>query len=410
MINAGTETATGCQIAQLSALPLTVGYQTTDPATNATTGSANTPVDILSGQAQSFVLSITPMAIIDSTEVEFAFTCASGESGGTIAGANTLLLSASDTPVPDVIALSATAGNTGVLSLDSSAGAFALATINLGAADDVTVAADTGAVDLPVSLFVCETNPDGSCLAGPAATVAASIAAGGTPTFSVFSSASGAIANDPAVNRVFVRFTDSNGVVRGGTSVALENQLAEVPMQEGVPMLAENSLAVISQGLSLLFLDPNDPNAPNPALTGLQDLNLVVPCEQTGQLVAVGTFAVDDTTGSSTLDVNLSFEKCDGLNGSVNLLAISSFNETGGSFEITQTGSYSSPECSAITLVDVQTSAIIDSENEDQDNLGLTSLMTSGSISGVCDGQSFSRSLDGLDLEDEEALTNSCEI
>jgi len=300
VINAGTETATGCQITQLSALPLNVGFQTTDPATNATTGTANTPVDILAGQAQSFVLSVTPTAVIDSTEVEFAFTCTSGDSAGTIAGVNTLLLSASDTPVADVVALSATAQNTGVLSLDSSAGAFALATINLGAADDVVVAADTGNTALPVALSVCETNPDGSCMAGPAPTVATSIAAGGTPTFSVFSSASGAIANDPAVNRVFVRFTDSNGIVRGGTSVALENQIDD-QLFEGVPELAENSLAVLGQGLGLLFLDPTDPNAPNLGMPGVQDLNLTVPCEETGQLVAVGTFEVDQNTGSSTL-------------------------------------------------------------------------------------------------------------
>ena len=32
------------------------------------------------------------------------------------------------------------------------------------------------------------------------------------------------IAFDPAVNRVFVRFTDNGGVVRGATSVAVQTQ------------------------------------------------------------------------------------------------------------------------------------------------------------------------------------------
>ena len=40
VINAGSEIATDCQIDQLSALPLSVGFQTTDPTTNETTGSA----------------------------------------------------------------------------------------------------------------------------------------------------------------------------------------------------------------------------------------------------------------------------------------------------------------------------------------------------------------------------------
>ena len=417
VINAGTETATGCQIDQLSALPLNVGYQTTDPATNSTTGTANTPVDILAGQSQSFVLSVTPTAVIDSTEVEFAFTCTSGDSAGTIAGVNTLLLSASDTPVADVVALSATTQNTGVLSHESSAGAFALATINLGAADDVTVAADTGATALPVTLSICETNPDGNCQSSPASTVSTSIAAGGTPTFSVFSSASGAIANDPAVNRVFVRFTDSNSIVRGGTSVAIENQEnqeneenEESQPAEGVPMLAENSLAVLSQGLSLLFLEANDPNAPNPGVPGIQDINLVVPCEQTGQLVAVGTFTTDQMTGSSTLDANLNYQDCDGVNGSIDMLVVTSFNELGGAFEVNQTGSYSSPECAAVTLVDVQTSATVNPENDNQDDLGLSELTTTGSINGVCEGQSFDCTLDGVDLSDPDALANSCDL
>ena len=398
VINAGTETATDCQIDQLGALPLTVGFQTTDPATNATTGTANTPVDLLPGQAQSFVLSITPTAIIDSNEVEFAFTCASGESATTIEGVNTLLLSASDTPVVDVIALSATAQNTGVLSLDNSVGAFALATINLGAADsNVSVTADTGNQALPVQLSVCETNDSGECLqGGPAPSIVSNIASGGTPTFSVFSNASGAIANDPAVNRVFVRFTDSNGVVRGGTSVALENQVSA-----SVPNLANNSLAVLNQGLGLLEIDgePDD--------NGVFSLDATLACEQTGVFVVVGSLSVDPTgaTDSGTLDANLSFQDCDGVTGTVNIVVVSTFTDTEVSFNATQTGSYSSLECSAISLDNVQTSSVINLDGNDGTNPPLT---TSGSISGVCGNQSFTCSLDDVDLQDQDALDNSC--
>ena len=233
VINAGTETATGCQIDQLSALPLTVSFQTTDPETNLTTGTPNTPVDILAGESQSFALTIVPTAVVDSTQVEFSYNCASGETAETFNGVNTLLLSASDTPVVDVVALAATAENSGVLTLGDSIGAFALSSVNLGITGTVTVTADTGDENLPLELSLCETNPlNGSCLATPSSSVETNIETGASPTFSVFSSAFsaftssvGAIDIDPAINRVFVRFTDADGIVRGGTSEALENEL-----------------------------------------------------------------------------------------------------------------------------------------------------------------------------------------
>ena len=41
---------------------------------------------------------------------------------------------------------------------------------------------------------------------------------------SIFVKGSGAVANNPAVNRVFVRFKDTGGNVRGATSVAVKTQ------------------------------------------------------------------------------------------------------------------------------------------------------------------------------------------
>ena len=45
-----------------------------------------------------------------------------------------------------------------------------------------------------------------------------------TPPFAIFGTASAAIANSPAINRIFVRFTDAGGVTRGSTSVAVQTQ------------------------------------------------------------------------------------------------------------------------------------------------------------------------------------------
>jgi hypothetical protein len=46
IINAGSSTATACGIAAVSFVPAKADYQTTDPRTNALTGTLNTPIDI----------------------------------------------------------------------------------------------------------------------------------------------------------------------------------------------------------------------------------------------------------------------------------------------------------------------------------------------------------------------------
>ena len=54
--------------------------------------------------------------------------------------------------------------------------------------------------------------------------ILAVLAAGATPTFSVFLQANGAIPLDPANARVFVRFKDADGGLHGSTSVAVATQ------------------------------------------------------------------------------------------------------------------------------------------------------------------------------------------
>ena len=64
------------------------------------------------------------------------------------------------------------------------------------------------------------------CLAPPAATAALDIVAGATPTFSIFVAQSLGIAIpfDPAQARLFVRFADASGNLRGATSVAIRTE------------------------------------------------------------------------------------------------------------------------------------------------------------------------------------------
>ena len=224
ILNAGTVAAVNCGLTPIPPLPAAFLFQTTNPATNALTGTPNTPVDIPPGAAQSFLFAFTPTAPFASTDTQFSFRCTNTAPAPIFSGLTTLLFSASATPVPDIVALGATIGNTGIVIL-ASVGAFAVATVNVGASGLITASADTGAASLPVSLALCQTNPTtGACLAPPTSTVTTQIDANATPTFGVFVTGSGAVPFDPANNRIVVRFKDGGGITRGATSVAVRTQ------------------------------------------------------------------------------------------------------------------------------------------------------------------------------------------
>lgn len=227
MINSSSSAASSCGIVPVTPVPASFTYQTTNPATNALTGAPNTPGSIAAGGSQSFVVAFTPNAPVVPTTVALGFSCSGLASAASNPGLNTLLFSASTTPVPDIVALAATATNDGTLHISSSSGsnAFAVATANVGAEASITASANTGAMTLPLAITACQTNPQtGQCLAAPAASALASINPGETPTFAFFAAASGQIPFLPAVNRIFVQFTDRGGTVRGSTSVAVQTQ------------------------------------------------------------------------------------------------------------------------------------------------------------------------------------------
>jgi aldose sugar dehydrogenase len=227
IINAGSVTATSCGLSLLTSLPVTFSYQTTNPATNQVTGSPNTPVNILAGAAQSYVLALTPNAPVAPTDVQFSFDCTDTNPAAIVPGLNTFTFSASNTPVPDIVALAATTSNDGILNIagTSRAGAFAVATVNVGASANITASADTGPAILPINVSLCETNPAiGQCISGIGPSVTTQINANATPTFGIFVQANGNVPFDPAGNRIFVRFKDGSDVTRGSTSVAVRTQ------------------------------------------------------------------------------------------------------------------------------------------------------------------------------------------
>jgi len=229
IINAGTFIGTGCSIGLPGNIPATLSYQTTNPQTNALTGSPNAPVDIDAGASQSFVVTVTPSATLDPADIQLNFTCANASPAGSLTGINTLLLSAWTTPTPDVVALVATTTGDGIANIPGpwGTGFFAVATSNVGSSGSIIATADTGATKQPVDITLCQTNPaTGNCLQQPAPSIPVSSASGETSTFAVFVRGSGkSVAFDPAGNRVFFRLRNAaNGAVVGATSVAVQTQ------------------------------------------------------------------------------------------------------------------------------------------------------------------------------------------
>jgi hypothetical protein len=226
IINTGHSLATACKITPVSSVAASFHYQTTNPNTNEIISTADTPVDIASGGFQSFFIAFIPTQPLASTYLQFSFDCANRVPAPINVGLNTLQLSVSATPVPDIVALAVTPTNDGIVNIPGATGtgAFAVATVNVGASGSIIASADTGGVSLPVNLSICQTNPGtGACLGSPGNTVTTTINANDTPTFAVFVQGSGNVPFDPAANRVFVRF-NSGGVTRGSTSVAVRTQ------------------------------------------------------------------------------------------------------------------------------------------------------------------------------------------
>ena len=172
-------------------------------------------------------MGFAPNAAFVPTNIAFGFDCSDMTAVAFLPGVNTLQLSASTTPTPDIIALSATTTHDGIVDLSGPDGAngFAIATANVGASATVTASATIGAADLPVAISLCQTESStGACMTAPATSVTAMITANATPTFSVFVQGSGTVPFQPAANRIFVQFEDAGGAIRGSTSVAVRTQ------------------------------------------------------------------------------------------------------------------------------------------------------------------------------------------
>jgi FG-GAP-like repeat len=227
IINAGSQTAVNCGIVKATGVSGAFDFQTTNSQTNALEGQPNVPVDIPPGGSKSFVVAFTPSRSLLTKDVRLRFGCENSLAAESVVGLNTVLLSVSNTAVPDIVALAATPTNDGIVNVPGTngTGAFAVATVNVGAGGSITASADTGSASLPINISLCQTDPaTGQCISSISSSATTTINANSTPTFGIFVQGSGNVPFDPATNRIFVRFKDGGGVTRGSTSVAVRTQ------------------------------------------------------------------------------------------------------------------------------------------------------------------------------------------
>ena len=216
-----------CGIAPVTPVPANFLFQTTDPATNQLTGTPNTRVPIAAGGTQSYLVAFTPNAPFVPANVTFGYDCDQVDAVGTIVGVNTLLLTFSATPVPDMIAVGLTPSNDGYSHTGgmSGTGIFVIAATNIGASGQLTAQVALANSTMPLTATVCQTNSStGQCVAPPSASVTTTINQNQNTTWTAFLTASGTITQNPASNRVFFEFLDRGGIVRGSTSVAVTTQ------------------------------------------------------------------------------------------------------------------------------------------------------------------------------------------
>lgn len=202
---------------------VSLDYQTTNPMTNAINGKLNTPASIPPHGLQTYILAFSATSGISLLDQPLNFFCDGIQPAPVVVGVNTVDLTVSTTPVPDIVALAATVTNDGTVHVpNGSSAAFGVATVNLGSSEILSVEADTGTASLPVSISLCQSNPaTGACLAPPTGGgLSFSPASNSTATFSIFVKANDVVPFAPGTSRVFVNFSDATGP-HGSTSVAV---------------------------------------------------------------------------------------------------------------------------------------------------------------------------------------------
>jgi uncharacterized protein YfaP (DUF2135 family) len=340
IVNTGTETATNCGLELGTSIPATFLYRTTDRFTNLPIEPLETTVDIPAGRSQSWVFGIVPSAPFGPTEVVIRMACSNTTPSPVYPGVNTLLLSASANPVPDVMALAATLANDGVARAPGfiGTGIFATAMSNVGVSGQLTAVPELVGTN-NAQIFICETNTaTGACLTWPpTATASFQSDAGTNRSFALFITAAGRTDFDPANTRAIVKFFDGAGVLRGSTSVAYETQTqmandggslqferttvnlpenaawapvaVEVALTEQAPAPVPEGFGAVEQVREVIVSDEERLNAPvemvldyDPAAIGGADPMILRFDEGTGSYQPLTMFDLDTERHTVTID------------------------------------------------------------------------------------------------------------
>jgi hypothetical protein len=212
-------------------VPANFSFQTTDPLTNQLTGTPKTRVPIAAGATQSFLVAFSPNNSIFPIDVVLGYACDNVGAVDPIIGVNSLLLTFSATPVPDMIAVGLTPSNDGYSHTGGAngTGIFVIAATNIGASGPLIAKVRLSNPSLPLTATVCQTDPNtGQCLSTPSASAFVTIDQNQNTTWTAFLTANGAIPTDPAQNRVYFEFYDDNlgtpGTIRGSTNTAVTSE------------------------------------------------------------------------------------------------------------------------------------------------------------------------------------------
>lgn len=226
LLNNGYRAGLDCGLALADpSQPFDLEFRPTNPATNAIDGAVGETRGAEVLRPVTYLFALTPREPVAAREVALTYACSNAENAPSVAGVNTVLISADTTQQPDILSIGTTASNDGVIRIPSTSGVGFLSTaaLNLGSTGEITFSADVTGTDIPVTIEVCETDLSngGACRTPRAAQTTVSFGAGEVKTFAVFVRANGAVAFDPAGVRVFARWRDDGGVVRGATSAAV---------------------------------------------------------------------------------------------------------------------------------------------------------------------------------------------
>ena len=224
LINRTDQQMQGCAITFNADLPATLSYSPTNPTDNSISGPADELFDLNPSETKTFVVSMTPSADFLSQRLDTVYECGNAPRTRSVRELNSLVLASSVTPVPDILALSATTTNDGIAGLDSNnQTAFSVASLNLGAASSSILVEAIPTLGLAAfTTSICETDPaTGECIGATVAGLNVSFGALQERTFAVFVTSNQPIGPLYDIRRVRVQFTDSSGELRGSTSVAV---------------------------------------------------------------------------------------------------------------------------------------------------------------------------------------------